>query len=55
MNTEFLAVLFLGVALISLIIGIVLCLLASLGYNTYLKIQDSQKKIEVRSQNSNHK
>jgi len=55
MNTESLAVLFLGIALISLIVGIVLCFLASLGYNTYLKIQNDQKKIEVHAQNSNQK
>jgi len=53
MNTEFLAILFLGIALVSLIVGIVLCFLAILGYNTYLKIQNEQKKIEVRAKNSN--
>ena len=41
----------LGTALILLIIGIVLCFLASLGYSTYIKC--SNKKIEVHAKNSN--
>lgn len=36
------------IALIVLIVGIVLCFLTSLGYNTYIKIKNSNKKIEVR-------
>ncbi len=47
MEVSFLAVKFLGIALIVLCIGIVLCLLASLGYNIYTKFQDGDKKIEV--------
>ena len=47
------AVKFLGIALIFLIVGFVLCFLASLGYNTYIKFKDTNKKIEVRAENSN--
>ena len=46
-----LAVIYLGMSLIVLIIGIVLCFLASLGYNTYIRF--SQKEIEVQATNSN--
>lgn len=53
MEAEIIAVKFLGIALIVLIVGIVLCFLASLGYNTYVKFQDKYKKIEVRAENSN--
>lgn len=53
MEVEIIAVKFLGIALIVLIVGIVLCFLASLGYNTYVKFQDKYKKIEVRAENSN--
>ena len=52
-NAEILAVKFLGIALILLIVGIVLCFLASLGYNTYIKFKDNNKKIEVHAENSN--
>ena len=45
------AVKYLGRALISLIIGIVICFLASLSYNTYIRF--SQKEIEVHAENSN--
>lgn len=45
------AVKYLGRALISLIIGIVICFLASLSYNTYIRF--SQKEIEVQATNSN--
>ena len=55
MTAEIIAVQYLGRALIILIIGIVLCFLASLGYNTYVKVQDKNKKIEVQSRNSNSK
>ena len=55
MEVSILAVKFLGIALIALIVGIVLCFLASLGYNTYLKIQDKNKKIEVCAENTNSK
>ena len=50
-DSNVVAVRYLGRALICLIIGIVLCFLASLGYNTYIKY--SNKKIEVQAQNSN--
>ena len=53
MEAEILAVRFLGIALIVLIVGIVLCFLAGLGYNTYMKLQNKNKKIEVRAENSN--
>ena len=53
MEAEILAVRFLGLALIFLIIGITLCFLASIGYNTYVKYHDKDKKIEVRAENSN--
>lgn len=53
METATLAVQYLGIALVVLIVGIVLCFLASLGYNTYLKYQNEHKKIEVRAENSN--
>jgi len=55
MSTEFIAVLFLGIVSIILASGILLYCLAHLGYNTYLKFQDRQKKIEVHAKNSNHK
>ena len=45
------AVKYLGCSLIILILGIVLCYLASLGYNTYIRV--SQEKIEVHTTNSN--
>lgn len=51
MDETALAIKFLGTALILLIIGIVVCFLASLGYNTYIKYNDSKKKIEVCAQN----
>jgi len=53
LDTEILAVKFMGFALILLIFGFVICFLACMGYNTYLKYQDEHKKIEVRSMNSN--
>ena len=39
-----------GIALIILSVGIIICLLASYGYNTYLSY--SKEKIEIRTQNS---
>lgn len=45
------AVRYLGIALILLIVGMILCFLANLGYNTY--IDWSKKEIEVRAENSN--
>ena len=53
MDTSTIAVKFLGRALIVLIVGIVICFLTSLGYNTYIKLQDEDKKIEVQATNSN--
>ena len=53
LDAEILAVQFLGIALIVLIVGIVLCFLASLGYNTYIKFKNNQKEIEVHAENSN--
>lgn len=50
-DSNVVAVRYLGRALISLIIGMVVCFLASLGYNTYIKYSD--KKIEVHAENSN--
>ena len=50
-DSNVVAVKYLGIALILLIVGIVLCFLASLGYNTYIKYTD--KKIEVQATNSN--
>lgn len=52
MSAEIMAVRYLGIALIFLIVGIVLCFLASLGYNTYIKFQDRHKKIEVQATDS---
>ena len=52
MSAEILAVKYLGISFISLIVGIVLCFLASLGYNTYIKFQDNHKKIEVQATDS---
>lgn len=54
MEETTLAIKFLGTALILLIIGIVICFLASLGYNTYIKYHNIKKKIEVRTQNTNN-
>ena len=51
MSSNDIAVRYLGRALIALIVGIVICFLASLSYNTYIKW--SQKEIEVRDENSN--
>lgn len=51
MSSNDIAVRYLGRALIALIVSIVICFLASLSYNTYIKW--SQKEIEVRAENSN--
>lgn len=53
MEISIIAVQFLGKALIFLICGIVLCFLASLSYNTYIKFQSKNKRIEVSVENSN--
>ena len=50
-TSDYIAVKYLGRALIALIVGIVLCFLASLGYDGYIRW--SQKEIEVRTENSN--
>ena len=50
-NCNDIAVRYLGRALIALIVGIILCFLASLGYTSYIKW--SEKEIEVRAENSN--
>jgi len=52
MEVSLLAVKYLGTALISLIIGFVVCFLAVLGYNTYIRFHSNKKKIEVSTQNS---
>lgn len=44
---------FAGWALIILSVGMVICLLASIGYNTYVSYTEKDKKIEVRAENSN--
>jgi len=55
LSTEFIAMLFLGTTLVILAIGFVFAFLTSLGFNTYLKAQEGNKKIEVRTRNSNQK
>lgn len=50
-DTSELAVTYLGRALLAVIIGIVICFLTTIGYNTYISI--SQEKIEVQAMNSN--
>ena len=45
-----------GIALIFCIVGIIICFLATIGYNTYLRYEDKKRKIEVHSDlNSNSK
>lgn len=55
MEVSILAVQFLGIVSVVAIIGIVLCTLAVLGYNAYIKIQDKNKKIEVCAKDTNSK
>ena len=57
MNLEvgLLAVKFLGIVSVASIVGIVLCVLAVLGFNTYIKFQDKNKKIEVCAEDTNSK
>lgn len=50
-NHDTVAVKYLGRTSLALVIGMVICFLASLGYNTYVKYTD--KKIEVQTTNSN--
>ena len=52
MTVDVLAVRYLGIVSISLVVGIVVCFLAGLGYNTYVKFQDKHKKIEVQATDS---
>ena len=52
MGVSILAVKFLGASLISLIIGFVVCFLAVLGYNTYVRFHSNKKKIEVSATNT---
>ena len=47
MEVSLLAVQYLGTALISLIVGFVICFLAALGYTTYMRFRDKEKEIEV--------
>lgn len=44
---------FSGWTLIILSFGLIVCLLASIGYNTFFTYSDQNKKIEVRAMNSN--
>ena len=53
MEIGILATKFLGTVSIILVSGFVLCVLAFVGYNTYIKYQNKDKKIEVRAENSN--
>ena len=55
LEVSILAVQFLGIVSVVAIIGIVLCALAVLGYNVYIKIQDKNKKIEVCAKDTNSK
>ena len=48
-----LAVKFLGIISIILVLGFIICFLANMGFNTYFKYSDENKKIEVRAENSN--
>ena len=50
---EKIAIKYLGKTSILLVVGVIVCFLASLGYSTYLKVQSTDKKIEVQSMNSN--
>lgn len=44
---------FIGWALILLIVGFVICFLAVLGFRTEITYSNYDKKIEVRTENSN--
>ena len=55
LDVSFLAVKFLGIISTILVLGFILCFLAIIGYNTYIKYQDEHKKIEVHAENSNFK
>ena len=53
LDVTFLAVKFLGIISMILAFGFILCFLAIIGYNTYIKYQNEHNKIEVRAENSN--
>ena len=53
MEIATMAVQFLGAGFIIIAIGLIMCLLGIIGYNTYIKYQDKHKKIEVRTENEN--
>ena len=53
MEVATLAVKYLGTALISLIVGFVICFLSALGYTTYVRFQDKKKEIEVTQPKKN--
>lgn len=53
MDIAAMAVQFLGVGFIIVALGLIICLLAFIGYHTYIKIQGKDKKIEVRTENEN--
>ena len=46
MEVATLAVKYLGTALISLIVGFVICFLSALGYTTYVRFQDKKKRLK---------
>ena len=48
-----LPIIFLGIISILLAIGLIVCFLAVLEYNTYIKYTDQDKKIEIHTENSN--
>lgn len=50
-NGNEIAVKYLGKSLLAVIIGIIICFLATIGYNTYISV--SQEKIEVNASNIN--
>ena len=53
LDAGLLAVEYLGKISVFLAIGFGLCFLAFIGFNTYFKFQDKDKKIEVQTKNSN--
>lgn len=52
-STLNLAVRFLGILSITLVVGFIVCFLAVVGYNSYIKYKDKHKEIEVHTKNSN--
>lgn len=53
LDAGILAVEYLGKISVFLAIGFGVCFLAFIGFNTYFKFQDKDKKIEVHTENSN--